>query len=80
MKHSRWIALLGTLAVAACDAPPVTTTSTTTTVTTVSAPTREIVNQSPTAASDPSNCGTPTAPQACPSLPRHPLSTYPGSR
>jgi hypothetical protein len=79
MKHSFWIALLGTAALAACDAPPVTTTSTTTTVTTAAAP-REIVNQPPTAASDPSNCGTPTAPEACPPLPRHPLSTYPGSR
>jgi hypothetical protein len=77
MRLHRWIVF--PILLAACAQPPVTTTTTTTTAT-IAPPPREIVNQPVTASPEPANCGTPTAPQSCPPLPKVPLNSYVGDR
>ena len=78
MRPYLWLASV--LALAACTPPPTTITTTTTTTTTVPVaplPPAPVFASGPP---DPDNCGTPTAPEACPPLPRHPLPFYPGDR
>jgi hypothetical protein len=77
----RFIWMAPTLALAACTPPPATTTTVTTT-TTASIPAVQLPPEPviPVGPPDPNNCGTPTTPEACPPLPRTPLSYYPANR
>lgn len=76
MKPYLW--LTPAVALAACSPPP-TTSTTTTTMTTAAIPVVQLPPQpvTPSGPPDPDNCGTPTTPEACPPLPRHPLQYYP---
>jgi hypothetical protein len=78
MKPYVWIATI--LALAACTPPPTTTTTTTTTTTIAPVPVMPPPQPVPIGPAAPGNCGTPTAPQACPPMPRAPLQYYPANK
>jgi hypothetical protein len=76
----QYLGMATILALAACSPPPATTTTETTTTTTVQAvplPPAPVVASGPP---NPSNCGTPDMPQACPPMPRVPLRNYPANK